>query len=217
MQSLALRRTLVLLFLFLLAVPGLAGTQSIVVRNATTGALVPGAKVTVADGVTCYVFKTTGASGVVAFTTAGIKTVYATHPSYLDAAVTVNYSSSSYTVSLKPVPSSSTNTLLSTTAVDADVIVQLASKVGPVLYLGRFSLTQLADALGTVSTVGKFACMVLARKGGSSAAEICKHIWIGALPSAGVAIAQFVGLPMSTKFDLYIPMFAPTRPILIRV
>ncbi len=104
--------------------------QTVVVRNAVTGLPVPYAVVNVTDGRACYSPVATNAQGQATFRTAGvILTIQVRHPSYGPMVITPNYCATSYPVSIRPLPTTPQNSVLTRTNATQSHVLALAQAV----------------------------------------------------------------------------------------
>jgi hypothetical protein len=194
-------------------------TQSLVVRNKTTGAYISGASVAVDDGLVCWAPKKTNSSGKVTFTTSGIQSIWIRKSGYVDYCQALLSSSATYKVSITPVPRSRSRRVFSTTKAIAGRVRALALAFGRPVYVGRYSLQQLNSHLDTIE-VGTFVtctAVTIATRGVTLPECVAAGFAIG-VAETGLWVAQRLGVSQNTKFDFYLlPGLTPGIPAVLIV
>jgi hypothetical protein len=136
----------------------LSVTQTVTVKNASTGAPLANANVAVTDGFASYAPVHTNSLGQVKITTnGGIRTVTTYRDGFAPTTVTINQSASNYTTSLKPLASTAFKDRMSSIAMDAWAIAKL---VGTPRYLGQATVSQVLSSTILASAGVTSSCYV---------------------------------------------------------
>lgn len=175
-----------------------ASTQTVIVRDATTGKPIQGAQVDIEDFTNvCWQPKATNSNGAAVFTTfTGLRTIATAKANYANSYLSVTYSATTYTISVFPT-SSRVNRLVSRVNAYAHDAFHLAQTLGFVTYLGKYTVSQIDTALQYAGG----ACFLTTWATGGTDGPICFAV---SGTGFGIFLAQQLGVPPSNAFDFYI-------------